>query len=88
MLYTLNPLFSNAIYARERLRQNPVASHTVEARQSSPSSQEQLREYRVAFARAQEKEQELRRVEFEYVKQHGSKAYEAIVREMIDGVLP
>ena len=88
MLYTLNHLFSNAIYARERLRQNPVASHTVEARQSSPSSQEQLREYRVAFARAQEKEQELRRVEFEYVKQHGSKAYEAIVREMIDGVLP
>src|SRR5262249_53305324 len=88
MLHTLNELFSNAISARERLRQGPLTSRTVETRPTSGLSQGQIRERRIAFARAQEKEQQLRRVELEYVKQHGNKAYEAIVREMIDGVLP
>jgi len=89
LLYTLHDLFGNAIYARERLRQDAVASKVVKpAAERFPPSQEQIRENRVAFARAEGRAQELRQAERNYVRQHGTKAYDKLVREMVEGVLP
>jgi hypothetical protein len=89
LLYTVNDLFTNVIYARERPRQGSTPSNIGEiVHQSSGPSAAQIRENRGLLTRGQQREQELRQIELNYVNQHGTRAYEKIVREMIEEVLP
>jgi hypothetical protein len=87
LLYTLNELFTNVFYAREHVRQGPDGANIERTLRSVPS-EAQIRENRATVARGWQREQELRQIKFIYAKQHGAKAYEELVRQMIEGVLP
>lgn len=79
LLYNLHAQFANVIYARERI-ENP--------RPTEEASGQWFVEARLMLAQGHTYEQELRQMEANYAKKHGTSAYEKLERQMFERLVP
>lgn len=79
LLYNLDAQFANVIYARERI-EHP--------RPTEEASAQRFVEARLMLAQGHTYEQELRQIEADYTKKHGTSAYQKLMRQMFERLLP